>query len=134
MAAKITITNNDLGSVELEGAILQDELINFAGADVFAPGTILARDSSTLKLRLFVKGGSTNGNGVPKAVLAYEVDAAGAGDVKARVIVKGHVNRNRLIIDADGDGSAIDGAVLDQLRDYGIVASTVKQLADYDNQ
>jgi hypothetical protein len=131
--ANITITNNDLGGVELEGAVCQDELITFGGADVLAPGTILARDSSTLKLVIFVKGGSTNGNGVPKAVLTYPVVSTGIGDVKSRVLVKGRVNRERLIIDAQGDGSAVDAAVLDGLRLYGIVPSRVDQLAEYDN-
>jgi hypothetical protein len=130
----MTITNNDLGSVELEGAVCDDELVTFGGADTFAAGTILARDSSTDKLVLFVKGGSTNGNGTPKAVLSYAVTATGAGDVKSRVIVKGRVIRERLIIDADGTGENIDEVVLDQLRNYGIVASKVEQLAEYDTQ
>jgi hypothetical protein len=132
--ANITTTNVDLGSVALEGAIMQDELVTFAGTDVFAAGTILARDSSTDKLVLFVVGGSTNGNGVPKAVLTYAIERTGAGDVKARVLIKGHVNRKRLIIDADGTDENIDEVVLDQLRDYGIVASHVEQLAELDNQ
>jgi len=132
--ANITITNVDLGSVELEGAICRDELVTFAGTDAFVAGTILARSTATDKLVLFVKGGVTNGNGTPKAVLLYDIERTGAGDVKARVCVKGHVNKDRLIIDSDGDDSNIDGAVLDQLRDYGIVASNVQQLADLDNQ
>lgn len=132
--ANITTTNVDLGSVALEGAILHDELVTFAGADSFAAGTILARDTVSDKLVLFVIGGSTNGNGVPKAVLVYPIERGDAGDVKARVLVKGHVNRQRLIVDADGDDSNIDAVVLDQLRDYGIVASHVEQLAELDNQ
>jgi hypothetical protein len=132
--ANITTTNVDLGSVALEGAILHDELVTFGGADSYAAGTILARDTSTDKLVLFVKGGSTNGNGIPKAVLLYPIELGGSGDVKARVCVKGHVNRRRLVIDADGDDSNIDEVVLDQLRDYGIVASPVEQLAELDNQ
>jgi len=132
--ANITTTNVDLGSVALEGAILHDELVTFASGDAFAAGTILARDSSTDKLVLYVKGGSTNGNGIPKAVLVYPIERADAGDIKARVLVKGHVNRKRLIIDADGTDENIDEVVLDQLRDYGIVASHVEQLAELDNQ
>jgi hypothetical protein len=132
--ANITVTNVDLGSVDLEGAICRDELVTFAGADTFAAGTILARSTASDKLVLFVKGGVTAGNGVPKAVLLYDVVATGASDVKARACVRGRVNKNRLIIDSDGDDSNIDGAVLDQLRDYGIVATDVEQLAVLDNQ
>lgn len=129
----MTKTTIDNGSVELEGGEFRDELITFAGADTFAAGTILARDSSTLKLVLFVKGGVTNGNGIPKAVLTYPVTATGAGDKKSRVLIAGKVNKNRLIIDADGNDSNIDGAVIDQLRDYGIDPVDVQQLGALDN-
>src|SRR5690554_5751871 len=108
--ANVTITNNDLGSVALEGAIHHDELVTFGATDEFVAGTILARDSVSGKLVLFVKGGSTNGNGIPKAVLSYTISRTGTGDVPARVIVKGHINRERLVIDADGDNSNVDEA------------------------
>jgi hypothetical protein len=123
----------DTGSVEIEGGEFRDELITFAGADTLAPGTILARDSVSLKLVIFVKGGSTNENGIPKAVLTHEVVATGAGDRPCRALVKGSVKKERLIIDADGNDSNIDGKVLDQLRDYGITPVNTKQLAALDN-
>jgi len=132
--ANITITNVDMGCVELEGAVCQDELVTFGGADTYVAGTILARSSATDKLVIYVKGGSSNGNGIPKAVLTYDVVATGAGDIKARALVRGRVNANRLVIDADGDDSNVDAVVLDLLRDYGIVASTVAQLGALDNQ
>ncbi len=130
----LTTTNVDLGNVVLEGVADHDELLTFAGADTFAEGTILARDSSSLKLVLFVKGGVTNENGIPKAVLTYEVIATGAGDESVRVLQKGKVNFNRLIIDSDGDNSNIDNAVMDQLRDYGIETQNVQDLSILDNQ
>lgn len=131
----ITKTTNDNGSVLAPGgaeAAYRDELVTFAGAATFAAGTILARDSSTLKLVLFVKGGSTNGNGIPKAVLTYPVTSAGAGDVKSRALIAGHVRKEKLVINADGDDSNIDGAVIDQLRAYGITPESVQQLAVLD--
>jgi hypothetical protein len=129
----MTKTTIDNGSVELEGGEFRDELITFAGTDTFAAGTILARDSVSLKLVLFVKGGSTNQNGIPKAVLTYPVSRTGAGDVKGRVLIAGKVNKNRLIIDADGTDANIDAAVIDQLRDYGIDPVDVQQLGALDN-
>lgn len=132
--ANVTSSNVDLGAIAVKDAVFSDELVNFASGDAFAAGTILARHSSNNKLILFVKGGNSNGNGIPKAVLAYPIERANAGDVTARVLVRGQVNRDRLIIDADGDGSNIDEVVLDQLRAYGIVASPVEQLAQLDNQ
>ena len=128
------VTNNDLSTVIIQGAEFRDETITFAGADTFAEGTILARDSVSLKLVLFVKGGVTNENGIPKAILTYDVVAAGAGDEVARVAMKGVFRKEKLIIDADGDDSNIDNAVIDQLRDYGFTPLNVTELNIQDNQ
>lgn len=129
----ITITNIDRGGVVLRDAEFQDGELTFAGAGTVLEGTILARDSSTKKFVPFVAGGSTNENGIPKAVITYTVAATGAGNIPVRVLVSGVVNRNRLVIHGDGDGSNVTDAVADQLRDYGIVAQKVSQLGRYDN-
>lgn len=130
--ANITITDNNVGSVFMRDELFADELVTFAGTDVFAAGTILARNTSTLKLQLYVKGGVSNGNGVPVCVLSYAIERTGAGDVKARVGVRGVVDFNRLIIDADGTNANIDATVLDLLKDQGIYVEKVKSLSGYD--
>lgn len=132
--ANLTITNVDLGNVILKDGEFRDDLLTFAGAGTVVEGTILARDSVSLKLVPFVKGGVTNENGIPKAVLTYDVTAAGAGDESIRDMVSGSVRAERLIIDADGDGSNVDVAVLDQLRDYSLVSIDVQELNILDNQ
>jgi hypothetical protein len=123
----IVNTSINIGSVALRDEQLRDETLTVAGAGTVLAGTILARDSSTLKLVVFAKGGVTNGNGVPKAVLGYDVVAAGAGDVFIRAIERGEVNKNRLIISADGTGVNIDNAVIDQLRAFGMQPVDVLQ-------
>jgi len=128
-----TNTPCDLGTVQVRDCEFQDELFTSGGADELVEGTILARDSVSLKLRLFVKGGSTNENGIPKVVLAHNVSISGAGDVAVRVINQGVVKKERLVIDADGDDSNIDKKVLDQLRDYKITAVNSKKLGRLDN-
>lgn len=130
----ITITNNSYSSVVVDREVFSDELLTFAGAATVKEGTILARDSVSLKLVPFVKGGVTNENGIPKAVVTYDVVAAGAGDVAIRALISGEVRKDKLIISADGDGSNIDNAVLDQLRDYKIVAVSSTELGVQDNQ
>ena len=130
----MTVTNVDNQDVAMGGEVMRDDVVAFAATDTFAAGTILARDSVSGKLVLFVSGGSTNENGIPKAVLTYEISRTGTGDVNARVLVGGHVRKERLIIDADGDDSNVDSVVIDQLRDYGIHAISVQQLAQLDNQ
>lgn len=128
-----TITPIDIGSLVIGTPHVQDDVINFAGADVLKRGTILARNTSTLKLQIYVKGGSSNGNGVPVCVLNEEVVAAGAGDIPVRPIFAGRLVRERLVIDAQGDGSAIDATVLDLLRNKGLLAESTQQLSKLDN-
>ena len=132
--ANLTIENNDLGSVILNNAKFQDDLLTFAGAATVLEGTILARDSVPGKYVPFVKGGSTNENGIPKAVLTYEVIAAGAGDESIRAGVAGEYRKERLVINADGDDSNIDKVVEDQLRDYNLVPINVTENNVLDNQ
>lgn len=131
--ANIEITNIDRGNVAYADAHYEDDLLTFGGAATVVAGTILARDSTSLKLVPFVKGGVTNENGIPKAVAVGDVEAAGAGDEFIRALVAGKVKKERLIIDADGDGSNVDAAVLDQLRAYGITPVSTDQLSQVDN-
>lgn len=132
--ANITIENVDIGNVVLEGAEFRDNVLTVGGAVTVLAGTILARDSVSLKLVPFVKGGATNENGIPKAILTYDVTSTGAGDLRIRAAVSGKYRKERLVIDADGDASNVDAVVLDQLRDYGLVAVDVQELDILDNQ
>lgn len=130
--SNITITNVDRGSVELQNGRYHDALLTFAAAHTFKPGTILGR-LATGKLVPFDPGGA-GGAEKPIAVLTYEVSRSAAGDQPIRPLIAGDVNEKRLVIDADGDGSNITPAILDQLRAVGIVALPVEQLGALDNQ
>jgi len=132
--SNITITQIDNSSVALPDGAFEDGLLTFGGAGTVVEGTILAVDSISLKYVPFVKGGSTNENGIPKAVLTHDATATGAGDVAIRPLVAGEIRKDKLVINADGDASNVDKAVLDQLRDYSIVARSVQELGEYDNQ
>ncbi len=72
----------------------------------------------------------TNGEQKPAAVLTYEASLTAGGTKSIRALVAGEVNANMLVIDA---GGTVTKAILDQLRDVGIVATSVQQLAEYDN-
>jgi hypothetical protein len=130
----MAVTKNDLGSVVMRDPIFKDEPLTFSSAGTVLGGTILARDSSTGKMIPYVKGGSTNDNGVPKAVLTYEVTATSAGDVHTRVAIGGVFNKSRIVINADGDNSNVDNTVLDAMRLYGLYAETVQDISVLDNQ
>jgi hypothetical protein len=130
------VTNNDLGQVVITGRAFADETLYLAGAGPFTvkAGTILARDSVSLKMVPFVKGGSTNENGIPKAVIAYEVTKTTSGDVAVRPCIDGDLQADKLIIHSDGTGANVDAAVRDQLRNYGLVALLSTELQAQDNQ
>lgn len=127
--ANIETTDVNAGSVEIRDGEFRDETLDIAAGATFKEGTIFARDSSSLKLVIFVKGGSSNENGIPKAVLPKEHVAADSSDQRVRVLVKGIVNKQRLVIHADGDDSNVDAKVCDQLRAYGITPLEVQQLS-----
>lgn len=102
---------------------LKNQLMTVADTVVYLPGTILARDTSTKKLIPYVKGGSTNGNGVPKYVLETGFTATATGDVKVNVIKwagEEGLDFALMVIQADTDNSNIDAVVLDELRVYNI--------------
>lgn len=130
----LEITNNSTSTLAIWGPITVNALVTFAGAATLKKGTILAMDTTTLKLVPFVKGGTTAGNGVPHSVLQNDLTATAAGDVLASPVVSGRVRLGDLIINADGDGSNIDALVVNQLRDFTIIAQPTNQLAELDNQ
>lgn len=134
MAENLTITNNESRSIAIWEPVSQNELLTFAAAETVLKGTILARDSVSLKMVPFVKGGTTNENGIPKAIVPCEVVATAAGDISISALIGGKVRSGDLVIDADGDASNIDAAVLDQLRDFTIIGQETTQLAELDNQ
>jgi hypothetical protein len=125
--ANITTTTIDTASIELADGAFRDELLTFAGADTYAKGTILGRVTASGKLVPFATA-AADGSEVPKAVLTYDVTRTGAGDEPIRALIGGKVNRNRLIIDADGNGNNITNAILDQLRAAGITPIDVDQI------
>ena len=130
----LQITNVDYGSLIVSAENYQDELMAFTAAGTLAAGTILARDSISGNLVPFVIGGTTNDNGIPKAVLTEAVTATAAGNVPMRVLTRGVVRRDFLVVAADGNAGNITNAILDQLRDYGIYTEPVKELTIRDNQ
>ena len=101
---------------------------DFAAGDTF---TMVVVENG--KLVPFVVGGVA-GAGIAQSVATYPMVAAGAGDIAVRSLVSGEVRTERLIIDADGDGSNITDAILDSLRSYSIVPVSVGELNILDNQ
>jgi len=56
--ANITITNNDVGSIQHRDCRFQDETLNLSGAQTVSEGQILARDSVSGKLVNYVPNGA----------------------------------------------------------------------------
>lgn len=129
-----TITNVDLGSVILENARFRDHVMTFAGGDTMLAGTLVAKDTSTGKYVIYVKGGSTAGNGIVRGILTEQVVASSSGDEAVRVAIAGDFRKSRLIIDADADDSNIDETVISLLQDVGLVPIDALELNVLDNQ
>lgn len=132
------VENIDNGGVlfQAETTVFNTDVLTLGDGVTAVEGTILARDTSTLKLVPFVKGGTTNGDGVPSTVLTYDVknESGAAGDVPVRIPAECKVYINRLVIAADGDNSNVDAAVIDQLRDFSIIPAESSDLTVLDNQ
>lgn len=126
-----TIINVELDNVVYRNAEFKDDLLTFGGAGTEVEGTILARDSVSEKLIPFVDGGTTNEDGIPKAVLTFDVEAAGAGDEAVRVLISGEVRIEKLVIKA---GGSVTDVIQDLLRDFSIIPVSVDDLTIQDNQ
>lgn len=124
------ITNVEVPLIILQGEQFVDSTVTFAAAGTAKAGLILALVAG--KFVPFVIGG-TGGTEIPSGILTYDLTVAGAGDAGARVLVAGVVNKNRLIVAADGSGINITPGILAQLRDYSIIAVEVASLGAFDN-
>ena len=102
------------------------ETVAFAGTDTFVYGTIFSRSTASGKLALYVKGGATDGNGVPVAILLESsINRTGSGDVTGvLVLTSGKVRKDKLVIDADGNSTNIDAVVMSLLQSQGISVTT----------
>ena len=107
---------------------ITDGTTDFVVGDKFA--LAVAADGKLVPFSLTGVGGAQ----VPKAVLTYDVTAAGAGNVVIRAMIAGHVRKERLIVKGSAAGVGITDAIQDQLRDFTIVASDVQELNVLDNQ
>ncbi len=109
------------------------ESVTFTGAGTYKAGTLLARDTSTQKLVPFVKGGTTNGNGVVRGILDEDRTASGAGDLQSRVILSGNVSFDDILIYADGNNSNIDHNVKDGLAVFEIYTYAAEENSLHNN-
>lgn len=129
----MTVTTVDLGSVVLRDCEFRDNTLAFTAAGTVLEGTLLARNGTSGKLVPYATGGA-DGVGTPIAVITYEASRESAGDLAIRACVKGSLRKQRLVIHADGDDSNITPAIIDSLRDFGIVAVDVEDSSALDNQ
>lgn len=102
---------------------------------VVKDNTIVAMDTSTLKLVPYVKGGSTNGNGVIYGIVTNGFTATTSGDTPVRVLTGPNtkVLKKYLVIHADGTYTNIDNAVKLLALGVGINIVESKSLHVADN-
>ena len=117
------MTTTTLSKVILSNLEPRDETLT-ATIKTYPVGTLLARNTSTLKLIPFVKGGTSNGNGIINSVLTAELVATAAQDYGVSVMIAGQVDKDLLIINADGNASNVDAAIVDELAKMSIYAQS----------
>ena len=100
---------------------------DFSAGDSFT--LTVAADGKLVPYAIAGAGGAQ----IPNSVLLNELTSTGAGDLPDRPIIAGRVRRGDLVIDADGDASNLTDAIVDELRDIGIIALSTTQLAELDN-
>lgn len=132
VASNLTLTVGAGASTVFEAAGLEftvtDGAADFVLGDA-APLTVAADG----KMVVFAVAGA-GGAQIPKQIVTYDVVAAGAGDEAIRAGVAGSYRKQRLIIDGSAAGVGITDAIIDQLRDFGLVAIDVQELNILDNQ
>lgn len=105
--------------------LVTDGATDFAAADFFTITVVVDGDAV-----IYAVDG-IGGAQIPSMVLTYEAVATGVEDQAQRAMVAGEVRREKLVIDA---GGTITDRLVDQLRDFGIVARSVTELNIQDNQ
>ena len=81
----------------------------------------------------FEKDGA-GGAQLPRYILQSALTATGAGSVPQKVIISGRVRKSDLVINSDGDASNVDAVVVEQLRNYTIIADDTTLISELDNQ
>ena len=105
-----------------------DAGIDFIVGDSFT--LTVAADGKVVPYSATGKGGAQ----IPREILTYEVTSTGAGNVAIRAGVSGSYRKERLVINGSAAGVGITDAIIDQLRDYGLVPLNVTELNILDNQ
>lgn len=129
----LKVTNFDNTQAILEVDQFTFKSVTFTAAKKVYPAlTILAVNTTGDKFVPFVKGASDS-TGVAVAVLNEEHDFT-AGDHGIRIAQKAKVLASKLVIDADGDDSNVDAAIIASLNANGITAVVAHDISVLDNQ
>ena len=132
VASNLIMTVGAGATTVFEAAGLQfsvtDGATNFAVDDTAT--LTVAADGKIVPFAIAGAGGAQ----IPLEILTYDVTATGAGNEAIRAGISGQYRKELLIIDADGDGSNITDAILDQLRDHSLIPIDVQELNILDNQ
>lgn len=128
----VTITDNTIPELLLDDGQFRQETFTAAGANTYPVGLLLARNTSTSKLVVFVNGGAT-GTGTPLAILTRELITTGAGDTVLRVLRSGELREDRLLVWTGGSPVVPTTLELDLLQDFNIRTQPDRELLRFDN-
>lgn len=103
------------------------KVLTYDDGATYVRGTVLALDTSSIKLVPFIQGGVTNGNGILYTILSEEIifPAASSGDAAVTTFKKGQFNELALVFRGAGTP--------DDIRADGRLKGIFLEEAIYDN-
>ena len=126
----VAFVHNDPPKLLLGNNIFRDDVFTAAGANTYPAGTVLARDTASSKLVVYVSGGS-GGEEVPTAILRNELITTGSGDTKIRSVIAGEARLDQV---TEFGGTTLTILERDELKNAsGIILLEDNDLSVLDN-
>lgn len=130
----ITITNNDIGSVELFDVVYGDpDVFTPTTSDRLYPKGLLLGRLTGGTLTPFTTDDTPAGSGTFVGVLGSPAQATGLTPLNLTYIVSGQVRLGKLSIDDTSAAVVITDTIKDDMRRQGVIPLTTTELDQIDN-
>lgn len=128
-----TITNNDIGSVDLFGTVYDADVFTpTTSARLYPAGLLLGRLTGGT-LTPYTTDDTPAGSGTFVGVLGSALQSTLVAAQNIRFIVAGQVDLSRLTIDDTSAATVITDTIKDDMRRQGVIPVTTTELDQIDN-
>jgi len=129
----IEITNNDIGSVELFGAVFDADIFTPTTSGRLYPKGLLLGRLTAGTLTPYTTDNDPAGSGTFVGVLASDLQATVLVAQNIRFLVAGQVRLGKLSIDDTSAATVITDTIKDDMRRQGVIPLTTTELDQIDN-